>query len=98
MSPAIKAALRGTAKDTGSGRFLMEGPDVNGIPALVTNNAKGIVLGNFADYVICQWGGIELIVDTLTKATEGTTRIVINSYWDAKPRRATFAKATLKTT
>lgn len=98
MSPAIKAALRGTAKDTGSGRFLMEGPDVNGIPALVTNNAKGIVLGNFADYVVCQWGGIELIVDTLTKATEGTTRIVINSYWDAKPRRATFAKATLKTT
>lgn len=98
MSPAIKAALRGTAKDTGSGRFLMEGPDVNGIPALVTNNAKGIVLGNFADYVICQWGGIELIVDTLTKATEGTTRIVINSYWDAKPRRSTFAKATLKTT
>ena len=97
MSPAIKAALRSTPKDTGSGRFLMEGSDVNGIPALVTNNAKGIILGNFSDFVLCQWGGIELIVDTLTLATKAMTRIVINSYWDAKPRRSTFAKALLKT-
>ena len=98
MSPAIKAALRAASRDTGSGRFIMEGNDVNGIPALVTNNAKGIILGNFADFVLCQWGGIELIVDTLTLATKAMTRIVINSYWDAKPRRATFAKAKLKTT
>lgn len=98
MSPAIKAALRAASRDTGSGRFIMEGGDVNGIPALVTNNAKGIILGDFADFVICQWGGIELIVDTLTLATKAMTRIVINSYWDAKPRRSTFAKAKLKTT
>lgn len=98
MSPAIKAALRAASRDTGSGRFIMEGNDVNGIPALVTNNAKGIILGNFADFVLCQWGGIELIVDTLTLATKAMTRIVINSYWDAKPRRSTFAKAKLKTT
>lgn len=98
MSPAIKAALRAASRDTGSGRFIMEGNDVNGIPALVTNNAKGIILGNFADFVICQWGGVELIVDTLTMATKAMTRIVINSYWDAKPRRSTFAKAKLKTT
>lgn len=96
MSPAIKAALRSTSKDTGSGRFLMEGSDVNGIPALVTNNCKGIILGDFADYVICQWGGIELVVDSTTQATKGMTRIVINSYWDAQPRRNNFAKATLK--
>lgn len=98
MSPAIKAALRAASRDTGSGRFIMEGNDVNGIPALVTNNAKGIILGNFADFVICQWGGVELIVDTLTMVTKAMTRIVINSYWDAKPRRSTFAKAKLKTT
>ncbi len=98
MSPAIKAALRAASRDTGSGRFIMEGSDVNGIPALVTNNAKGIILGNFADFVICQWGGVELIVDTLTMATKAMTRIVINSYWDAKPRRSAFAKAKLKTT
>ena len=98
MSPAIKAALRAASRDTGSGRFIMEGSDVNGIPALVTNNAKGIILGNFADFVVCQWGGVELIVDTLTMATKAMTRIVINSYWDAKPRRSTFAKAKLKTT
>ena len=98
MSPAIKAALRAASRDTGSGRFIMEGNDVNGIPALVTNNAKGIILGNFADFVICQWGGVELIVDTLTMATKAMTRIVINSYWDARPRRATIAKAKLKTT
>lgn len=95
MSPAIKAALRSTPTDAGSGRFIMEGNDVNGIPALVTNNAKGIILGNFSDFVLCQWGGIELIVDSLTLASKAMTRIVINSYWDAKPRRNAFAKAKL---
>ena len=97
MNPAVKAALRTTSKEAGSGVFLMNGSDVNGIPALVSNASAGIILGNFSEYVIGQWGGIEIITDKYALASEGMTRITINSYWDAKPRRGNvFAKALLK--
>lgn len=61
-SPAAKAVLRttavgGTKSDL---RMLMEGNEIDGIPTLVTNGmtAKGLILGNFNDLVIGQWGGI----------------------------------------
>lgn len=61
-SPAVKAVLRttavgGTKSDL---RMLMEGNEIDGIPTLVTNGmtSKGLILGNFNDLVIGQWGGI----------------------------------------
>lgn len=61
-SPAAKAVLRttavgGTKSDL---RMLMEGNEIDGIPTLVTNGmtSKGLILGNFNDLVIGQWGGI----------------------------------------
>ena len=54
-------------------------------------------MGNFSDYVIAQWGGIDLTVDPYTKAADGKVRLVINAYFDAKPRRSeAFAKKVLK--
>lgn len=58
INPTIKATLRTTAKDAGSGQFVMENGEINGIPTYVTSAAKGIVIGDFSDYVIAQWGGI----------------------------------------
>lgn len=61
-SPAAKAVLRttavgGTKSDL---RMLMEGNEIDGISTLVTNGitSKGLILGNFNDLVIGQWGGI----------------------------------------
>ena len=88
VSPFAKAALKTTSKDNGSGRFVMEGNEVDGVPVLCTSACKGVVVGNFADYVIGQWGSIDLTVDPYSQATNGKVRLVVNAYFDAKPRRA----------
>ena len=87
VSPSIKASLKTTSKDAGSGRFVMEGNEVDGVPVLCTSACKGVVVGNFADYVIGQWGSIDLTVDPYSQATNGKVRLVVNAYFDAKPRR-----------
>lgn len=87
VSPAVKASLRTAAKDSGSGLFTMENDEINGIPVLCTNSCAGAVVGNFEDYVVAQWGGIDLTVDPYTQASNGKVRLVINAYFDAKPRR-----------
>ena len=88
VSPSIKASLKTNSKDAGSGRFVMEGNEVDGVPVLCTSACKGVVVGNFADYVIGQWGSIDLTVDPYSQATNGKVRLVVNAYFDAKPRRA----------
>ena len=97
VSPSAKAVLKSTAKNQNS--FIMEGNEVNGYPVLCTSAVagKGIVYGNFSDLVIGQWGGIDLTVDPYTQAANGKVRLVINAYFDAKPRRAdSFVKKVLK--
>lgn len=88
VNPTIKGTLKTTEKATGTAQFLMNGNEVDGIETLVTTNAAGIVIGNWNDYVIGQWGGIDLTVDPYTQASNGKVRLVINAYFDAKPRRA----------
>ena len=88
VSPAAKATLKTTTKDAGSGRFLMEGNEIDGVEALCTSSCKGIVLGDFSDYIIAQFGAIDLTVDPYTQAANGKVRLVVNAYFDAKPRRA----------
>ena len=89
VSPSAKAALKTTKIDAGSGKFAMEGNEVNGYPVLCTSAVagKGVIYGNFNDLVIGQWGGIDLTVDPYTQAANGKVRLVINAYFDAKRRR-----------
>ena len=97
VSPSAKADLKTTAKNQNS--FLMEGNEVNGYPVLCTSAVadKGVILANWSDLVIGQWGGIDLTVDPYTQAANGKVRLVINAYFDAKPRRAdAFIKKVLK--
>ena len=101
VSPSAKAVLRtttvgGTKSDV---RMLMDGGEIDGIPALVTNSVatKGLILGNFSDLVIGQWGAIDLTVDPYTQAANGKIRLVVNAYFDAKPQRAnSFVAKVLK--
>ena len=98
VSPSAKADLKTTDKGTDTGKYLMEGNEVNGYPVLSTSAVagKGVIFGNFADLVIGQWGGIDLTVDPYTQAANGKVRLVINAYFDAKPRRAdSFVKKVL---
>lgn len=100
VSPSAKADLKTTLKASGvSAGFLMEGKEVNGYEVLSTSAVagKGVIMGNFNDYVIGQWGAIDLTVDPFTQAASGKVRLVINAYFDAKPRREeAFVKRVLK--
>lgn len=96
VSPAIKAKLKTTSKDKGSGVFVMENGEVDGVPVLTTSACKGLVVGNWADYVVAQWGAIDLTIDPYSQATNGKVRLVVNAYFDAKPRRKeAFVAATV---
>ena len=88
-SPAAKAKLKTT---TISGqksdlRMLMEGNEVNGYEVLTTGNASGLAFGKWDELVIAQWGSLDLIIDPYTQAKKNAVRIVVNAFFDAKPRR-----------
>lgn len=87
LSPLMKALLKTTKKDEGSGLFVMEDGEIDGLPVLSTSACMGLAVGNWADYVIAQWGGIDLTIDPYSQATNGKVRLVVNAYFDAKPRR-----------
>ena len=74
---------------------------INNIPYLVTSNlpsnlTKGTasgtcsaaIAGDFSNLKICQWGGLDIIMDPFTAAAEGQTRIICNTYWDTTIKRA----------
>ena len=97
VSPSIKATLRKAKTDAGSGQFVFENGEINGIPCYCSSAAKGIVLGDFSNYVIGQWGGVDLTVDPYTQAANGKIRIVVNAYFDAKPlRKSAFVTGVVK--
>ena len=98
VSPSAKADLKTTEKGN-SDNFLMDGNELNGYPVMCTSavTGKGVIMANWSDLVIGQWGGIDLVVDPYTQAANGKVRLVINAYFDAKPRRAAaFVKKILK--
>lgn len=89
-SPAAKMNLRGTVKGgTGSGRFLMEDGEIEGIGVLSTSNVVkgGLLLGQWSELILGQWGALDLTVDAITKADEGKVRIIVNSFYDCQKRR-----------
>jgi len=103
-----RGILKTTVKVANQANYLMDnGNEMNGYPVLVTNGVAkalqvgvdeyGVVFGDWSQYVIAQWGAIDIVVDGLSQAINGNVRIVINAYFDAKPRVATaFEVASIK--
>lgn len=87
INPYVKATGRTTLKSANVAGYLFENGQLLGQPTAVTNASKGIVYGNLKDFVIGQWGNIELTVDPYTRAKNGEIQIVINAYFDAVKRR-----------
>lgn len=52
----------------------------------------GIIFANWKEFLLAQWGAIDIKVDTITRAAFDETRLVVNSYWDAKFRRSNAYK------
>lgn len=53
-----------------------------------TTGSAGLIFGNWADLLIGQWGGYDLLVDPYTQAASGTIRLVVNCYFDAAAARS----------
>lgn len=94
ISPKAKAALRTMVKGDSLTSMVYTNGEVDGTPALCTSNVKDkmFAYGDFSQYIIAQWGNIDLTVDNVTLAAEGQIRLVVNAYFDAKPLRAEAIK------
>lgn len=93
VSPKAKAALRNMVKGDSTTMVYANG-EVDGTPALCTSNVKdkNFAYGDFSQFIIAQWGNIDLTVDNVTLAADGQIRLVVNAYFDAKPLRAEAIK------
>ena len=99
VSPTAKAKLRTTSMDKGSGKFIYDNNAVLGVDAYSTNSvvSKGIVVGDFKQMVIANFGAIDVTVDEVSRASFGQIRLVINFYVDyAVKRPQAFVKRILK--
>lgn len=95
MAYVANAAFRGHAKTTlkfsaaGSATLWEPGGQVNGYRTEITNqlNTGDVVMGNFADFLIGMWGGLELTVDPYSGSQRGRLRLVVFQDMDFAVRR-----------
>lgn len=106
MSYIINARARGSAKTTlqfpnvnGSQRIWEAGNTINGYATDVTNQVQAgdNFFGNWADYIIAMWSGLDLMVDPYSLSTQGATRLIAFQDVDMNIRHTesfTYASAT----
>jgi HK97 family phage major capsid protein len=73
---------------------LLSGNAAYGYPVKFTSqiNDNGsaqelIYFANWSDFVIGQWGGLDILVDPFTAAGTGQVRLVLNSFFDGNQKR-----------
>lgn len=82
LTPAVAGHCKTTAKDAGSGLFLMEGGSINGYTSEMTTQvpANGIIFGDFSQLLLGFWGVLDINVDVATKAATGG--VVLRAFQD----------------
>ena len=97
MAFVTNPSTRGMAKTslkfpTGStnGGTIWENDSMNGYQTMITNQITSgdVFFGNFADFIIGLWGGLEIVVDPYSNSTRGSLRIVCMQDVDFAVRRA----------
>ena len=91
--PTLAGTLKTTAKDAGSGLFISENNTVLGYPIAATTSmtAANILLGNFSEVIVAQFGAVEVI--TTRNATNGVLDLGLHMMVDVGVRYAeSFAK------
>ena len=96
VSPSYKAALRAVGKTGNGSNPIFQAGEIDGTPALCTGNVgSGLgVYGDFSNYVIGQFGAVDVTIDPYTQAKNGKIVLVINAFFDAKELRDVFGFAT----
>lgn len=82
MRYIINAAARGALKSTAvvgtEAKFVYENDEINGYPVIVSNQlaSNDALFGDFSQFVVGMWSGLDLTVDPYAGATAGTVRII----------------------
>lgn len=90
LSPQLKATLKTITKDAGSGRFLMEGNQIDGIRARATSlvpelaGQKVLLYGDFSQLFIGEWGAVSMLVDPYSRAKENSIELIVNAHADVQ--------------
>lgn len=93
-NPKVKYALKGTQMASGLEMVYSKG-EIDGYKTVVSNsvNAKSVICMDPRDLAVATWNGIEIQVDTVTRAIYNEVRLVVNFYVDAKLRGDRIAAA-----
>lgn len=94
-NPKVKYALKGVDMAQGYGHMVYAGGEIDGYKTVVSNsvNNKSIVCMDPKDLAVATWDGIEITVDTVSRAIYNEVRIVVNYLVDAKLRGDRIATA-----
>ena len=78
INASARGALKSTEKATNTGQFVFENNEINGYPAIVSNQLANndVLFGDFSQFVIGMWSGLDLTVDPYANATAGSVRII----------------------
>jgi len=78
INASARGALKSTKKDAGSGDFVYENDEINGYPVIVSNQLlnNDALFGDFSQFVMGMWSGLDLTVDPYAGATAGTVRVI----------------------
>lgn len=103
-NPAELKVLRNTELSVGTGNYVYKDGKVLDYPVFVTKNvpstlitdSNGVILGNFENMVIVNFGGLDITVDNYSKSKDGIVQLIINSYWNYGWLRPTYVLASLK--
>jgi HK97 family phage major capsid protein/HK97 family phage prohead protease len=78
INAAARGALKSTALIGTEARFVYENDEINGYPVIVSNQlaSNDALFGDFSQFVMGMWSGLDLTVDPYAGATSGNVRII----------------------
>lgn len=100
-TPGIKGYLKTKVKESGQASYVYESDNtMNGYSAYVSSSvpstltkgtssdANAIIFGNWADLIIAQWAGVDIVVDPYSLSKSAKIQLVVNAWYDVAVRHA----------
>jgi len=86
-NPKVKYALKGTQMASGL-EMVYSRNEIDGYKAVVSNSveSKGVICMNPRDLAVATWSGVDITIDTVSRAIYNEIRLVVNFLVDAKLR------------
>ena len=78
INASARGALKSTEKASNTGMFVFDNNQINGYDAIVSNQLANndAIFGDFSQFIVGMWSGLDLTVDPYANATSGSVRII----------------------